>query len=194
MFSAAYSSRTELKLWAILAIVFAVWSSVLLFCQREASQEQAHFTLDYSWVGDDYPTQYPMTLETVLLTPEDTTHYKLYAADGPLEWEAQFPPGGGLVRLGPHNRTFDITMFRELRCLGHIRHAISVQSVGVDAVRLQKCFNLLREMALCRADVTLEDVLDAQHSVNHMYTHVCRDWTAVYEEAKTNHEQYQLPP
>lgn len=131
-----------------------------------------------------------MTVDTVLLTAEDTTHYQLYAADGASEWETQFPPGGGLVQLGPLNRTFDITMFHELRCLGRIRKAVTAQSPGTDPDRLQKCFNFLREMALCRADVTLEDVLDAQHSVNHMSTHVCRDWTAVYDLARHNHERH----
>lgn len=120
------------------------------------------------------------------MVPEDTTHYQIYEGDGALEWGSLFPPGGGKVQLGPRNRTFEITMFHELRCLGSIREALAAQSFGdpINAQSLQECFNYLREMTLCRADVTLEDVLDVHHSVNHAYPHVCKDWTTVYGEAR----------
>lgn len=136
--------------------------------------------------GEEYPSHLPgVVLEDVLLVPEDTTHYPIYEGEGIHEWDSQFPPGKGVVRIGPQNHTFEITMFHELRCLGRIRRAIAAQSFGDAgyAQSLQECFNYLRELTLCRADVTLEDVLDEYHSVNHAYPHVCKDWSILYEEA-----------
>ena len=180
-------------MWAIASVALAIWSSVLLISNTSSSrseireysecpifQKKSMNSLSSGWIGDDFPPVYPLALENVVLIPEDTTHYQIYATDGSQEWETQLPSDGGYVRLGPHNRTFQLTVFHELQCLGLIRDAVSAQSFGEDSARLHNCFNYLRELILCRADVTLEEVLDEQHSVNHMFPRICRDWEAVY--------------
>lgn len=131
---------------------------------------------------DLYPSHYPISLKDVILIPEDPSHYRIYNGYDESEWQAHFPPGGGRVRLGPNNQTFELTMFHELRCLGAIRHAMAAQTAGSadNAEFLHGCFNYLRELILCRADVTLEDVISADLSVDHAYPHICRDWTALY--------------
>ncbi|KAL5480771.1 hypothetical protein ACEPAI_9711 [Sanghuangporus weigelae] len=170
----AFSPHVELSAWVIVSFVLAMWSTVLLIL----TTPNRHFEVrEYR---DDFPPVYPLALENVAIMPEDTTHYQIYAADGSREWETQFPSDGGYVELGPQNRTFQLTVFHELRCLGLIRDAVAAQSFGEDPQRLHNCFNYLRELILCRADVTLEEVLDEQHSVNHMFPHVCRDWEALY--------------
>ncbi|KAL5522479.1 hypothetical protein ACEPAG_8495 [Sanghuangporus baumii] len=173
----AFLLSVELSVWAIVSFILAMWSSVLLIL----TTPNTHFEVrEYSWIEDDFPPVYPLALENVAVMPEDTTHYQIYAADGYREWETQFPSNGGYVELGPQNRTFQLTVFHELRCLGLIRDAVAAQSFGEEPKRLHNCFNYLRELILCRADVTLEEVLDEQHSVNHMFLHVCRDWEALY--------------
>ncbi|KAL5499257.1 hypothetical protein ACEPAH_1775 [Sanghuangporus vaninii] len=170
----AFSPHVELSAWAIVSFALALWSTTLLIL----TASNRHFeSREYR---DDFPPVYPLALENVFVMPEDTTHYQIYAADGSREWETQFPSDSGYVELGPQNRTFQLTVFHELRCLGLIRDAVAAQSFGEDSKRLHNCFNYLRELILCRADVTLEEVLDEQHSVNHMFPHVCRDWEALY--------------
>ena len=133
---------------------------------------------------------YPISLKNVLLVPEDPTHYQIYGDGGEDEWDAQFPPGRGRIQLAPDNQTYEVTMFHELRCLGAIRHAMATQSVGStsNANMLHECFNYLRELILCRADTTLEAVLNTDLSVNHAYPHVCRDWSALYSALKSGNE------
>lgn len=147
------------------------------------------------WIDDDFPDNYPRAFRTVQLVPEDTEHYKIYGsadeqAFGDEEWESQFPLGGGWVHLGPQNRSFSLTHWHALHCLGRIRQAM-IHPSGPPYTHTQHCLTYFRELALCRADLTLEPVLNAHGNVDSMYTHECKDWTALYYEVERNYLLYR---
>lgn len=139
------------------------------------------------WVGDDYPAYYPMEIRDAIMFPEDTVHYPINGDDALQQWETQFPTvGKGWVCLGPERRPFALTMYHELHCLGRLRVALedsANRTYEAQAEHVQHCLNYLRMMTLCRADVTLEPVIDASLAVDLTQPHLCRDWVQVYEEA-----------
>ncbi|KAI0059992.1 hypothetical protein BV25DRAFT_1828412 [Artomyces pyxidatus] len=114
---------------------------------------------------------------------EDTIRYSVYRAYGEADWETQFPSGGGVVHLGTDNRTFAVSMFHQLHCLGRIRSAISTNAGASPEV--EHCFNYLRQMMLCQADVALEPVVADEFAVgDFLNVHTCKDWSAVYREVE----------
>ena len=149
------------------------------------------------WVGDDYPAYYPMEVRDVIMFPEDTVHYPINGEDALQQWETQFPTiGEGWVCLGPERRPFALTMYHQLHCLGRLRLALedsANRTYEAQAEHVQHCLNYLRMMALCRADVTLEPVVDASLAVDLTQPHLCRDWVQVYDEASRNAEQCRKP-
>lgn len=125
------------------------------------------------------------TLREVLMDVHNTEHYQLNGSQADAQWEALIPANGGLVRLGPHNELFMVSMYHQLKCLDIIRrHYVegSMGKAGTPPVT-RHCLNYLRQMVLCRGDRRLECVvdLDGDHIVQVRGTQTCRDWTHVYE-------------
>ncbi|KAH7914550.1 hypothetical protein BJ138DRAFT_1143685 [Hygrophoropsis aurantiaca] len=174
--------------WSLAALLLSLWSSYLVM--RSGETRSLDFN-NYSWIEDDYPEYYPMTFDTASLVPEDTVHYPINGVDAADQWASQFPPNSrGRVCLGPDNRVFTLTMYDELHCLGRIREALADDSDAMEELTspvVQRCFNFIRAMILCHADLTLEPVLDEEGlALDLMRTHTCKDWGQVRDEAERN--------
>ena len=138
-----------------------------------------------------------MEVRDVIMFPEDTVHYPISGDDALEQWETQFPAlGQGWVCLGPGRRRFALTMYHELHCLGRLRVALgdgANRTQEVQDEHVQHCLNYLRMTALCRADITLEPVIDSSLAVDLTQPHLCRDWVQVYEEASRNVKECMKP-
>lgn len=82
-------------------------------------------------------------------------------------------------------------MFHQLRCLDVIRKRIinplAHISEAVPDELLHHCINYIRQMALCRVDVTLEQTYAPPTGVKNN-AQICNNWERVYEEQKINHK------
>ncbi|KAH9830019.1 uncharacterized protein C8Q71DRAFT_799565 [Rhodofomes roseus] len=149
----------------------------------------------YSYVGDDYPRELPVQLDFVGMTFENSEHYR---ATGDLdtwtEWQTlthMFPQGHASVRLGPEGREFNVSMFTQLECIETLRQALIY---GPNA-RSGICLNYLRQAVLCASDITI-DAMDTKDDDGNLIgtdgvgsTHVCRDWSRVYEYVTENQKE-----
>lgn len=138
----------------------------------------SHFT---AYIGDDYPTQLPITLAPLGYALETgEPHLSLWDDD---DWAKLFPTDG-FVELGPNNRAFQLSMIHQLHCLDVIRVGFVVN--GTDAARhIQHCLRYLVQAVLCTADTTLEvDVFGDRllHAADGVgMIHRCRDWKTVLQ-------------
>lgn len=140
-------------------------------------------------MGDDYPRVWDIALGDPVVMPfEPSRHYSLDTYDGFADWEAMVPEGG-LIYLGKKRRPFSISMFHQLRCLGVVRNSIMNHSIsGIERPPYQllhHCANYLRQMVLCRADITLEQTFSAPTKIKN--AQICNNWERVYEEQRLNH-------
>jgi Mycotoxin biosynthesis protein UstYa len=81
-------------------------------------------------------------------------------------------------------------MFHELQCLDNIRQALIDKENQNEIVH--HCMNYLRQMTLCHSHTALESVgWDSPPKVVDLTRSLyqCRDWTALHDEAATNHVQ-----
>ncbi|EMD36960.1 hypothetical protein CERSUDRAFT_95228 [Gelatoporia subvermispora B] len=159
---------------------------------------------DYTWEANDHPPYLPLDLGApVALTLEDSRHYALDTPDAPAEYRSLYPGDGlGFVRLGPQRRFFGLAMYHQLHCLDSLRGAIlgthHMRSGGGekekrDVEHSAHCLNYLRQSILCAADVTLEpEVVRGSEDVEEGLgvTHVCRDWSRVYDFAERNWQEW----
>ncbi|TFK55864.1 hypothetical protein OE88DRAFT_671584 [Heliocybe sulcata] len=167
-----------------LAALFISTCINLLAVRRLRGQkdfDDSHF----SYLGEDYPTHLPIYLPSVALTIEDTTHFGISDPDAWPEWRSTdyFPRANGFVRLGPMGRPFGIAMFHQMHCLQMMREAVLK---GDSNYHVHHCFNLIRQALLCASDTTLdpidvsgEGIISGADGIG--TTHVCRDWTKVYD-------------
>jgi hypothetical protein len=149
----------------------------------------------------DYPaSQWPLSLDTVQLTFENTIHYGFDTELGDAEWNKTLPSGGAVLHLGPDFRPYTLGVFHEIRCLNIIRKALvdyyadeSANARIRDPKKVHHCMNYLRQMVLCRADLKLEWVRAPRgnHVTVWEVTHTCKDWTAIYDAAEGNYASYQ---
>ncbi|KAF8875066.1 hypothetical protein BD779DRAFT_228318 [Infundibulicybe gibba] len=137
---------------------------------------------EYSYEGEDFPSQLPVYLPpSGLVLESGAPHFALYDDD---EWGTFFP-SDGFTDLGPNNRTFLLSMIHQMHCLDVIRVGFVVN--GTDAAKhIQHCLRYLRQMVLCNADTTLEAadeiILNGrlEHEANGVgMVHRCKDWTVV---------------
>lgn len=132
----------------------------------------------------------------VLVSSEESIHYQLDTHQADLEWRA-LVPDNGTIYLGPERRPFTISMFHQLRCLDAIRTELS-STRGLDtppppSALSRHCFNYLRQMALCRADTTLVQVLNPDDPHPFPDVALCNDWEYVYAEVRRNQEHHREP-
>lgn len=150
---------------------------------------RAQLKLSLAYEGDDYPAYYPLELDRVILIPEETVHYRIYADNSTEEWESVIPPGGGFVNLGPQGRPFGLSIYHQHHCLMRLREsAIEGKASG----HVFHCLNYLRQMVLCEADTTLEPVVPVPDNPWAEYIgvpHVCKDWTGVYQLAAEDYKR-----
>ena len=133
---------------------------------------------------------------------ENTVHYDLGTDLGILEWNNATLPGpnyDGVVWLtveGGERKPFTFSLFHQLRCLNIVRESLMARRRPpyIEPNRLAvHCVNYLRQMVLCRADLTLES---ARHPVGPNtvvsdVTHVCRDWSVIWDEVEGNQSYHR---
>jgi hypothetical protein len=117
--------------------------------------------------------------------PEDTVRYQLDGREADQEWQALAPRNGGIIRLGPANKPFRITMLHQLWCLDMIRIELQRYNLsGPPAEITNHCLNYLRQMALCQSRTHLESIRSnkppALADINRSI-YQCRDWRPIYE-------------
>ncbi len=140
-----------------------------------------------AYVGQDFPRTWDIgALDSVYMSVENTGHYSFNGSLSDAEWEALVPRNGV---LSFNEEKFTISYFHQLRCLNIIRKGIvAFRDPGQrqqPSRLVQHCMNYLRQMVLCRADTHLESVRDhvGPHVAVSETTHVCQDWSAIYEAA-----------
>lgn len=138
-----------------------------------------------AYAYEDFPESLPLELtQPVELLTSETRHYSL--THDPLsdnEWFYTSPHEQGVVRIGPQNRTFFITMFHEMHCLRYFRNILTDRT-DADWPHVQHCFNMLRQWTLCAPDLTLESGDFMQRDFENERVgerHACRDWEAIYD-------------
>ncbi|KAL5522477.1 hypothetical protein ACEPAG_8493 [Sanghuangporus baumii] len=149
----------------------------------------------YSYIDDDFPPVLDVPgIDTALeLVIESTVHYQLNGSLADQEWGMLLPEPAILVRLGPHYRPFAISMLHSLHCLDKLRHSIQeAPRTRIGRIHVEHCANYIRESVLCAADTTLEPTSKGRTNIDDLQavTRKCRDWTAVYEEIRRNHDQF----
>lgn len=135
-----------------------------------------------AWIGDDFPSELPVEIPLAGLSVETgEDHFSLYDDD---EWGTLFP-SDGFVRLGPHDRTFHVSLFHQLHCLDVIRVGYLTNRTHTFE-HIQHCLRYLRQILVCHADTTLEDDIPQfvkgswTHSANGVGSvHRCKDWTVL---------------
>ncbi|KAJ7697021.1 hypothetical protein B0H17DRAFT_1007303 [Mycena rosella] len=131
------------------------------------------------------PTWNLAPLDEVLMDVHNTGNYQLNGSQADAQWEALIPANGGLVRLGPHQELFMVSMYHQLKCLDIIRRDYVFGSMGKNGTDplTRHCLNYIRQMVLCRGDRRLECVVDpfGEHAVQVRGTQTCHDWRQVYD-------------
>ncbi|OAX31900.1 hypothetical protein K503DRAFT_794868 [Rhizopogon vinicolor AM-OR11-026] len=130
----------------------------------------------YTYIGDDHPTELPLRLDTVALTFNNSEHYSISGLMAWSEWNSldYFPRGHGFVRLGPNGRTFGVSMFHQIHCLQMIRLAL---------IHGPNAFLCSSDLTLVPLSDGLNGTMDADGSG---VTHICRDWSQVYAYVTEN--------
>lgn len=126
----------------------------------------------------------------VRTTFEETVHFGFHDTEtSKREWYQQLPLGSVAVRQGPHNRLFAVAMFHELHCY-RLMHQVLVDRDKRALGHITHCVNYLRQLYLCRADITREsgDIVFARNFTQERQgpARVCKDWRAVYDHMTTS--------
>ncbi|KZV92730.1 hypothetical protein EXIGLDRAFT_646952 [Exidia glandulosa HHB12029] len=140
----------------------------------------------FTFEGKDHPERWDIPeLPLVRMQLEETTHYETDGDMAKQEWDSIFPQhNSGFVFLGPNKRPFGLSMFHQMHCLNNIRAAVGYSRQGIKPTQhIQHCFNYIRQMILCRSDITLEPIepTHGPQAVDAAQLHTCRDWSRVYE-------------
>ncbi|KAJ7635710.1 hypothetical protein DFH06DRAFT_661253 [Mycena polygramma] len=125
-------------------------------------------------------------LNQVLMDVHNTENYQLSGSQADAQWEALIPASGGLVRVGPHNELFMVSMYHQLRCLDIIRrdYIAGVNGKNGTDSSTRHCINYIRQMVLCRGDTRLEPMVNFFKENNIRGSRTCSDWTQVYKSSQ----------
>ncbi|KAG1876362.1 hypothetical protein F4604DRAFT_1892288 [Suillus subluteus] len=162
------------------ALIISMLLNILTMLRLQATSVDDR---QYTYIGEDHPTELPLRLDTVALTFNSSEHYGISDDMAWSDWKSldHFPHGHGFVRLGPNGRLFGISMFHQIHCLQIIRLALINGPNGHSG----RCINILRQAILCKSDITLDRLITrpdgSMTSTDGLnVTHVCRDWSQVY--------------
>ncbi|EGN98534.1 hypothetical protein SERLA73DRAFT_183584 [Serpula lacrymans var. lacrymans S7.3] len=176
------------RAFMVVALIASVLFNVLAV--RRLSSKHTVDDSQYSYVGDDHPTELPIRLDSVAMTFENTDRYGTAGTMSWYDWHSldHFPKGHGFVRLGPDGRIFGVSMFHQIHCLDMIRESF-IKGVNSHSGH---CLNFLRQAILCNSDITLDPInieIDGKivGTDGTGVTHVCRDWTQIYDFVRENH-------
>ena len=154
------------------------------------------------WLGSDYtcnlfvlirvdwPEGVPATFP---ITPPTLIQVNLSEADVP-DWKDILPHEFAQVYLGEQPLPYVASMFHTLHCthmlLESLNGTMSMPSMGtLRAMHLTHCVNYIRQMILCQADATLEEMTHPGDRHGTPGNRKCRDWKTVL---RVTEEEYQL--
>ena len=139
-----------------------------------------------AYIGDDFPAQLPLKLPSSgLVLTTGKPHFSLLADD---DWATLFPAedGDGFIALGPHNRTFLVSMVHQMHCLDAFRVGFATNRTAESAHHVEHCLRYMRQAVLCAADATLESAQPVYRDGRWVYgangfgsVHRCKDWTVL---------------
>ncbi|KAI0775096.1 hypothetical protein BD413DRAFT_603095 [Trametes elegans] len=144
--------------------------------------------------GHDYPEVYPFPHEVPLVpvTLEETVHYLPLGVPSDTRYLALTTSSFGYIRLGPENRTLDVSMFHALHCVRMLNLAFSRPDF-VDVGHAKHCLNYIRQDTLCQPDLALEpgDFEEKDLDVERAHgVHQCKDWGVIYHAVEHNYETW----
>jgi len=150
----------------------------------------------------DLPSFLTKPLPIAHMQMENTVHYDLGTDLGILEWNNATLPGpnhDGVIWLtmkGGERKPFTFSLFHQLRCLNIVRESLMVRRHPpyTEPSRLAThCMNYIRQMVLCRADLTLESTRNpaGPNTAVSDVTHVCRDWSVIWDEVEGNESYHR---
>ncbi|TBU48060.1 hypothetical protein BD309DRAFT_1015905 [Dichomitus squalens] len=142
---------------------------------------------EYTYIGDDYPSQLPISLPAIQTTLQSgEPGFSLYADD---DWATLFPASDGFTDLGTAatTRTFLVSMVHQLHCLDVFRVGFVTNRTGYSH-HVEHCLRYMLQIVLCNADTTLEaDEAGMrggrwEHAAGGVGSvHQCRDWRVLRE-------------
>lgn len=168
----------------ILAFGFVIWLLKLLY-ELAGTGTVQQYTLMF-----DIPPSDP-----VGMTIHNTQLYGL-TPRGAQDYAALLPSGGHVVHLGSPPKAYTPTLFHQLKCLGIIHAGLmdvpDTDGVATPTPLISHCLNYLRQTILCRPNLRLESVINANASSEKRYETVCRNWEAVYMAVEQNQKTLAL--
>ncbi|KAJ7048673.1 hypothetical protein C8F01DRAFT_1266804 [Mycena amicta] len=147
--------------------------------------------------NETYIPSLPLRVSPAAMTFMST---EFYALDANEEWASLIPYGHGWVRLGMQREPFAVSMYHQLHCLESIRLAL-LHGHQNPSPQLKShtnhCFNYLRQLLLCKADMTLEPTNITRIASGKLLAsasgedvvHVCKDWVQVRRFVEANMRQ-----
>lgn len=150
---------------------------------------------NYTYVGKDYPREYPISeeIQLVAMTLHESVHFSLSPSDNIAveEWKSLgYPVHHGKTHLGPDYRLFSTVFGHQMHCLQTLylglqhQYRRSNDITRVDRHHLQHCLNYLRQTFMCEAAETLEEGnFLLRNFTEHIDggTLICRDWSSVLQ-------------
>lgn len=180
-------------------LISAMGAFVTFHLQALTSHRYTH-CMSCSWLQCCYLT-FPIAVglhfsprlsEPVALHIDGSAHYALDAVDSDKEWSSLLPSGGHVVHISRESGSVEkhtVTLFHQMRCLDVIRHEYNA-ATGRPSPLVKHCMSYLHQMLLCQLNPSLESTKNVLGSVERSYNAVCRDWTALYDEAERNYASY----
>ncbi|KAJ6464364.1 hypothetical protein C8R45DRAFT_1023826 [Mycena sanguinolenta] len=189
--------------FGLLTLVFLNASLVLVHMWPHWQQPNVRNTnidvVDYSYVGQDYPLQYPIgILEPVAMTLQESVHFTLNASDPVAadEWVlySSIPKEFGRTRLGASQRVLVLTVSHQMHCLRRIHIALlNREDPLANSAHVHHCLNYLRQTLLCEAIDTVElgDFMEQDYELERIGgTLVCRDWGKAFDILDAKYEEW----
>ncbi|KAK0224464.1 hypothetical protein EDD85DRAFT_959612 [Armillaria nabsnona] len=165
------------------AAVFSIWYTYTLICFVKNVQDGARMKRKeaYRREGND-------DTSLVRMVVEDTVHFRHSNPTAQMEWKYSYPRGLGSFRAGPDHLAYFITTFHELHCVESLGKML-VTASNRDWGHTQHCLNMLRQLALCHPDLTLEpgDFMERNFTEERIgEEHICNDWEGVSDAGTHN--------
>ncbi|PBK64373.1 hypothetical protein ARMSODRAFT_979199 [Armillaria solidipes] len=162
------------------AAVLSIWYSYTLICFVKNVQDGARMVSAIKGGNDD--------TSLVRMVVEDTVHYRHSDPTAQMEWKYSYPRGLGSFRAGPDHLAYFITTFHEQHCVESLGKML-VTASSRDWGHTQHCLNILRQLALCHPDMTLEpgDFMERNFTEERIgEEHICNDWEGVSDAGTHN--------
>ncbi len=120
----------------------------------------------------------------LMRTNPSTGRYNTTTPADQREWAVMFPTGDGTYRLHSHdhpseaNRAVFVAMYHEMHCIQVFANSL-VDNHREDWPHIGDCLNYIRQLVLCRPDLTVEPgkfIDDQFMTATTGSLHVCQDW------------------